>query len=491
MEPVLSDVYYSPRVLGKSHYSKRDLALDAPFESRQSANNELFKSAFTSLFKQSRKASEDYDWDIDTIIKGKRLLESLYKNYVDRITLIYDKDGLSIRKIGWLCNTHNCICEVCSSVPSLFIDVPVGDKMVTIQLSYSPFRNELLLLIYHMFFERGLSLKVLPVPNTSLSILYNMWGSDFDKAFNDLNSRSFGLIDDMDIAKVDSSANRKMAKKLLHEDWDYYSDNNNKGEIYIIDGEYDKIYDFNIRKYYYDYLQRVSEISDEVLSSEKKGRLLIQWCLSTLQLAMGVYDETNNKDCDRPNCPQSPFVLEEATDLLFLCCICPLMDIMTLLFTKNSNAEATEVVKEEDCPGIDDKVIPFQGKWSNEVTPEQARVILDTIDEVAHVYNRAKDKANVVKPGREVFVYFGALLHFKILLDLDPRDLWIIYPSLYKDGNLSNYLGKKGNHGEGGSLRNLSGAGHSETIKEFSICIKALNQALKDKGLDKLDNSGN
>lgn len=466
-----SDVYYCPRTLGKSHYSKSELDLKAPFESRQSYNNSVFKSFLARLFEQSRNSIEPYEWNTVIINNGMRALNSLYKNYVNRITRIYGQEGFLVRQISWLCNTHSCICETSDSIPVITFNARVGDETVSVPLSFTPVRNALLLSIYHTVLGKELNFELSSIHNTSLSILYNKWGTDFDEEYLTLQSRAFGLIDALDRAKVDPDTNRILVKASLEQIWNYYPDN--VGEIYHLYQDNVEIEDFGIRNYYKDYLRRVSEISDEILSENEKQLLLLRWCVSTLCLSLDIYDE-QMEGLDNSLQHYSFGNKSDVVDLFFLCCISPLMDIMIPLASRTRLPETKEVAPEEKISVVMTSGYHLHYK---SLSSEQIRVINDAIAKVAKSLKRER------KPGKEVFAYYGALLHYGYLSRLSPKDIWTIYPKLRGDGNLTNYLGIRNNGGTGGVYRNVE---DRSIISLFRDCLIKLNIELKANGLDEL-----
>ena len=358
MAPVKSDVYYSPTILGKRRFYVSDMDMDTVFEERQSNNSGLFKGYFMDLFKQSRSDSEGHSWDNDVIDKGKKKITALFQDYVLRTNYIYGVEGQLVRKLKWLCHTFNRIYDVCNAIPPITETGIVGDGVMPVSYDYYPFRDTL---CYSMckavlndegFLENG------SFPEPSLSILYfnNRWDElfnfgrkDFDVLYHDLVGKAYGLTDERR-ALVFPDENRNQAKQFLKNEMMLFSDDPSELIHLISEDEY-VYYDFGVKPYYDHYFHRVAKVSVGKLDDLGKSKLLIRWCVSTLLLAIEVYDEYENSQRPLIVEPKNrPFHEETigAMIVIFKFCLSTLVDIMSVLLSNYDQLRSMSEAGQDD-----------------------------------------------------------------------------------------------------------------------------------------------
>lgn len=426
MATVPSDVYYSPTILGKRRFYASDLDFESSFDKRQASNTILFKQYLAELFKQSRKESEDHEWDYSIFKKGERLISSLYQDYNIR-TKNLNGEEVSLRQTKWLCSTFNCILDVYDSRPRINESIQVGNKVFLVSYEYGFFCDYLLyILAKHVL--SSIHIETKPPKDTSLSVLYNSsrwgerWGSEFDKWYAILFPQRLGVTNEEDQAIVFPFNNRKWTKLWL----EHVVDENYRNEDYVLyypgpDGETVVTDIAGVRPWFSDYRRRVYVLYGGLTAEEDKYKLLIDWCVNTMNLAMEVCDEhksgkhfLTDEKTENGDSNANPFLLEV---IMRSCCF----HIIGLLSSLLHNISQPDAVVQESFKinkiRHDDEAqesSPNVPASIDSIPSGYLQFVIKDVGIQQKVYLFLADKVGK-QPGAKEYLYLAALIQLRVI----------------------------------------------------------------------------
>lgn len=341
---VLSDIYYSPEVMGTGQFSEIDLHLDWEFATRQKPNTKVFTQRLIELFQHAFLDNEDPTINVASIKDVEVLISKLFEDYTNRISSIHEDDNRAIAKsiIDWVSNTIECIDKAYKKSPRLWLENEIDQNSgaQTPSSHSTMFLRQLLTeeviwclthygAMYYGSIDESLQ-HILP---------YNLWGEGYESQYAQLLGK-VGLSKE-DRAKVFLKANEEWMDGEIMSGFNLY-DEEYQRELPF--GGQDDI-DYNperelpqlFQKLFASYIQRIQNAG---INAELSDRAFQSWIFSLVSRVHALLSA--EKDDEVASAHYFEGIANTCLYYFVDCCFCPLVEMF-----KNYYSDSEEIAKQK------------------------------------------------------------------------------------------------------------------------------------------------